>query len=99
MPAIPSANGEASGQRSRTLDTALEAGSLVAATLGPLVDRSVPEGARERLRGSLAAAAAAGTYAGMALWAANAATVGHGATGRAAETLAGLSAGFLAAHP
>lgn len=96
---VPLGPGEHGATRSATLDTALEAGSLVAATLAPIVDRRVPEGARERLRETLATAAAAGTYAGVGLWAANAATLRHEATGRAAEALTGLAAGFLATHP
>lgn len=87
---------EGPGARSPAMDAALDAGSLIGAALDPITREHLPDAARRRVRSGLAAAAAASTYAGMALWALNAATAKHDGAARAAETIAGLGAGLLA---
>jgi len=84
-------------RRSPRMDAALDAGTLIGAALDPIAREALPNAARRRVRSGVAAAAAAGTYAGMALWAANTATVDHDGAATAAETIAGLCAGLLAA--
>lgn len=83
--------------RSQLMDQALAAGAAIRSTLDDLARASLADGDRRRVDGWLGRTAAASAYGGMALWTLNALTVQDETAGRAAEAIAGLGVGALAA--
>lgn len=82
---------------SEVMEEALAAGTMLGARMAEATRGRLDPATRERLERTVAGCAAGGAYAGMALWALNAFTVGDERTGRFAEALAGLGVGLLSA--
>ncbi len=74
---------------------ALQAGSMIDATLNQTLRAQLDDDTYERVQEQTAAAAAAGAYAGMALWTLNQLTFDDASTGNLAKALAGVSLGLL----
>lgn len=83
--------------RSELLEEALAAGGMIRAVLAGATQARLGDADVRRVEAWLGRGAAAGAYGGMALWTLNALTIKNEAAGRAAEAIAGLSIGLLAA--